>query len=85
MSGASERAKGQAIDPVLTSLFLFVPDHSAAVVWWAEAAAGVAVAKAVAAVAVVAATVAQAEKCPEWGGWSLHRRTMVQNSLILRR
>ena len=43
-----------------------------AVVWWAEAAAVVAVAKAVATVAVVAATVAQAEKCPEWSGWSLH-------------
>ena len=29
MSGASERANGRASDPVLTSQFLFVPDHSA--------------------------------------------------------
>ena len=29
MSGASERANGRAGGPVLTSLFLFVPDHSA--------------------------------------------------------
>ena len=29
MSGASERANGRASGPVLTSLFLFVPDHSA--------------------------------------------------------
>ena len=29
MSGASERANGRASDPVLTSRFLFVPDHSA--------------------------------------------------------
>ena len=28
-SGASERVNGQASGPVLTSLFLFVPDHSA--------------------------------------------------------
>ena len=31
MTGASERAKGRASDPVLTSGFLFVPDHSASV------------------------------------------------------
>ena len=31
MSGASERVNGQASGPVLTSLFLFVPDHSAPV------------------------------------------------------
>ena len=30
MSGASERANGRASGPVLTSLFLYVPDHSAA-------------------------------------------------------
>ena len=30
MSGASERANGRVSGPVLTSLFLFVPDHSAA-------------------------------------------------------
>ena len=30
MRGASERANGRASGPVLTSLFLFVPDHSAA-------------------------------------------------------
>ena len=29
MSGASERANGQASGPVLTSLFLFIPNHSA--------------------------------------------------------
>ena len=29
VSGASERANGRASGPVLTSLFLFVPDHSA--------------------------------------------------------
>ena len=29
MSGASERANGRASGPVLTSRFLFVPDHSA--------------------------------------------------------
>ena len=29
MSGARERANGRASGPVLTSLFLFVPDHSA--------------------------------------------------------
>ena len=29
VSGASERANGRARGPVLTSLFLFVPDHSA--------------------------------------------------------
>ena len=29
MSGASERANGRATDPVLSSRFLFVPDHSA--------------------------------------------------------
>ena len=29
MSGASERANGRASGPVLTSLFLFKPDHSA--------------------------------------------------------
>ena len=29
VSGASERAKGWASGPILTSLFLFVPDHSA--------------------------------------------------------
>ena len=29
MSGASEQANGRASGPVLTSLFLFVPDHSA--------------------------------------------------------
>ena len=29
VSGASERANGRATDQVLTSLFLFVPDHSA--------------------------------------------------------
>ena len=29
VSSASERANGQASGPVLTSLFLFVPDHSA--------------------------------------------------------
>ena len=29
MSGASERANGRASGPVLTSLFLFVSDHSA--------------------------------------------------------
>ena len=29
VSGASERANGGASGPVLTSLFLFVPDHSA--------------------------------------------------------
>ena len=29
MSGASERANGRASGPVLTSLFLFIPDHSA--------------------------------------------------------
>ena len=29
MSGASERANGRVRGPVLTSLFLFVPDHSA--------------------------------------------------------
>ena len=28
VSGASERANGRASGPVLTSLFLFVPDHS---------------------------------------------------------
>ena len=28
MSGASERANGRASGPVLTFLFLFVPDHS---------------------------------------------------------
>ena len=28
VSGAGERANGQASGPVLTSLFLFVPDHS---------------------------------------------------------
>ena len=32
MSGASQRANGRASGPVLTSLFLFVPDHSARVV-----------------------------------------------------
>ena len=31
VSGASERANRQASDPILTSLFLFVPDHSEAV------------------------------------------------------
>ena len=31
MSGASEQANGRASDPVLTSRFLFVPDHSAMV------------------------------------------------------
>ena len=31
VSGASERANGRASGPVLTSLFLFVPDHSAVV------------------------------------------------------
>ena len=31
MSGATERANGQASGPVLTSLFLFDPDHSAVV------------------------------------------------------
>ena len=30
MSGVSEQANGRASGPVLTSLFLFVPDHSAA-------------------------------------------------------
>ena len=29
VSGAGDRANGQASGPVLTSLFLFVPDHSA--------------------------------------------------------
>ena len=29
VSGAGERANGQASGPVLTSLFMFVPDHSA--------------------------------------------------------
>ena len=29
MSGASERANGRVSGPVLTSLFLFVPDHCA--------------------------------------------------------
>ena len=29
VSGASERANGRASGPVLTFLFLFVPDHSA--------------------------------------------------------
>ena len=29
MSGASERVNGRASGPVLTSRFLFVPDHSA--------------------------------------------------------
>ena len=29
MSGASERANGRVRGPVLTSLFLFGPDHSA--------------------------------------------------------
>ena len=29
VSGASEQANGRASGPVLTSLFLFVPDHSA--------------------------------------------------------
>ena len=29
MSGASKRANGRASGPVLTSLFLFVPNHSA--------------------------------------------------------
>ena len=38
MSGASEQTKGRARGPVLTSRFLFVPDHgapasSAAAVW----------------------------------------------------
>ena len=32
MSGASERANGRASGSILTSLFLFVPDHSAVVV-----------------------------------------------------
>ena len=31
VSGASERANGRASGPVLTSLFLFVPDHSVVV------------------------------------------------------
>ena len=31
VSGASERVNGRASDPVLTSLFLFAPDHSAMV------------------------------------------------------
>ena len=31
MSGASERANGRASGPVLTSQFLFVPDHSASI------------------------------------------------------
>ena len=31
VSGASERVNGRASDPVLTSLFLFAPDHSAVV------------------------------------------------------
>ena len=31
MSAASKRANGRASGPVLTSRFLFVPDHSAAV------------------------------------------------------
>ena len=31
VSGASERANGRASGPLLTSLFLFVPDHSATV------------------------------------------------------
>ena len=28
VSGASERANGQTSGPILTSLFVFVPDHS---------------------------------------------------------
>ena len=31
VSGASERANGRASGPVLTSLFLFIPDHHAMV------------------------------------------------------
>ena len=31
VSGASERANGRAIDPVLQSVFLVDPDHSASV------------------------------------------------------
>ena len=34
VSGASERANGRASDPVLTSQFLFVPDHSASTPVW---------------------------------------------------
>ena len=36
MSGASERANGRASGPVLTSLFLFVSDHSASLAWASE-------------------------------------------------
>ena len=41
MSGVSERTNGRANDPVLTSLFLLVPDHSEVVAAAAEAAAWV--------------------------------------------
>ena len=40
MSGASERANGQASGPVLTSLFLFIPDHSALVRYGEEKRGG---------------------------------------------
>ena len=36
MSGVSERANGRASGPVLTFLFLFVPDHSPEAVHYEE-------------------------------------------------
>ena len=60
MSGASERANGRASGPVLTSRFLFIPDHSVLIpqiMWVCRVAAVPAAIAAAVEVAEVAAVV----------------------------